>query len=337
MHRMETPRGSAGEPGERPADGSEPVSEDLRVRRPRRRSSRRRRILVVAGLAVAAVLIAGITIWWVNGSDGEPEPATTTTSVPTTTTEPTVLPGGTVEVATVKASLDAVTVSAEPPEGWDDMPVSLVMDPPPARPPFSQNTMPAREPLPAPDDPIVGRAVVEDGWEFSNPGPYMPPQPFTMVVTERRGEWVKVQLPVRPNGTEGWVRLSDVDLSTTSYRIEINLTEQVLRTFNDTELVAESAVVIGTGFSQTPTGSFYVTDIVPQENPSFGPVALATNGYSEMLDEFDDGVPVIAIHGTDAPERMGEAISNGCIRVPNEIIEQLAGTVPLGTPIYIWP
>jgi lipoprotein-anchoring transpeptidase ErfK/SrfK len=32
---------------------------------------------------------------------------------------------------------------------------------------------------------------------------------------------------------------------------------------------------------------------------------------------------------------MGGAHSNGCIRIPNEVIEQLADTVPIGTPVDI--
>ena len=66
-------------------------------------------------------------------------------------------------------------------------------------------------------------------------------------------------------------------------------------------------------------------------------VALATDAYSEVIDEFDSGVPVVALHGTNTPEYVGQARSNGCIRVPNEIIQQLADTMPQGTPVYIFP
>ena len=93
----------------------------------------------------------------------------------------------------------------------------------------------------------------------------------------------------------------DVDLSTTAHRIEINLAERMLRAYDDTTLIVETPVVVGTAFTPTPTGTFFITDIVPQKSPSYGPVALATDGYSEMMDEFDTGVPVVALHGTNAP------------------------------------
>jgi lipoprotein-anchoring transpeptidase ErfK/SrfK len=191
--------------------------------------------------------------------------------------------------------------------------------------------------LPTPEAPIQGRYAVDGGWEFANPGPFEPQQPFTMLVVEQRGDWVKVELPVRPNGTTGWVAAEDVTLSATPYRIEVRLSERTLRAFKAGEQIAETQVVIGTPFTQTPTGRFYVTDIVPQTSAFYGPVALALNGYSELLDEFDNGVPVVALHGTNRPEQVGQAISNGCIRVPNEVIQQLAETVPRGTPVDVFP
>ena len=44
---------------------------------------------------------------------------------------------------------------------------------------------------------------------------------------------------------------------------------------------------------------------------------------------------MIAIHGTNRPELIGGAHSNGCIRIPNEVITVLAETVPMGTPVDI--
>ena len=76
-----------------------------------------------------------------------------------------------------------------------------------------------------------------------------------------------------------------------------------------------------------------------QSNPggAYGPIALATDGYSEVMDEFSTGVPVVALHGTNRPELVGQSVSNGCVRIPNDIVTMLADTVPLGTPVFIWP
>jgi lipoprotein-anchoring transpeptidase ErfK/SrfK len=41
------------------------------------------------------------------------------------------------------------------------------------------------------------------------------------------------------------------------------------------------------------------------------------------------------VHGTNNPGEVGQNISNGCVRVPNDIIEQIAMQAPLGTPVTI--
>lgn len=43
-----------------------------------------------------------------------------------------------------------------------------------------------------------------------------------------------------------------------------------------------------------------------------------------------------ALHGTDDPASVGEAVSHGCVRLRNEDIDYLYGIVPVGTPVYIY-
>ena len=96
-------------------------------------------------------------------------------------------------------------------------------------------------------------------------------------------------------------------------------------------------MVVGRPDTKTPTGRFYVTDKVEQANPdgAYGPLALPLSAYSEQLDQFDNGVPVIALHGTNHPELIGQDVSNGCVRMPNDKVTQLGATIPFGTPIDI--
>ncbi len=298
------------------------------------RSSGRTRLIIAAAVAAVAVVVAGVVLLGGGGSeraDGD-DVTTTTREVPTR-----VLPADQAEIATVKPSVELIEVLADPPAGWDDSSEAVRIDD--AAVELGDPGPNADDALPTTDAPIIGRYAVDDGWEFTNPGPYVPRQPLTFLIVERRDEWAKVLVPVRPNHTEGYVRLSDVTVSTTEHRIEVSLSDMTLTAFEGDEVVAETKVVIGTPFSQTPTGLFYVTDAVPYENPdgTYGPIALATNGYSEWMDEFDTGVPVVALHGTNRPDQVGQQLSNGCIRVPNDVISMLAETVPLGTPVLITP
>ena len=43
-----------------------------------------------------------------------------------------------------------------------------------------------------------------------------------------------------------------------------------------------------------------------------------------------------ALHGTNRPETIGQAVSHGCVRLRNEDIEWLYDHVPVGTPVFIY-
>lgn len=163
-------------------------------------------------------------------------------------------------------------------------------------------------------------------------------QPRTLLVTERQGDWLKVLLPIRPNQTEGWIRLSDVTLSSNPYRITVDLGEHMVRVYKDGVEVLSSPAVVGADRTPTPLGTYYVTDPVDlrtRSGGSYGAFALGLSGFSDVLFEFNGGPGQIAIHGTNNPELVGQNVSNGCIRLPNDAIVAIATQVPLGTPVVI--
>ena len=299
-------------------------------------------------LVVSAVVALGV----VRG-DEAPDAGAAPTSAPTTSTTTTTivveratLDPGTHELATARADLDRIAVRAEPPSGWDRSltPVVTSSDPVPPR----SGADLQRVALPNPEQAIVGRAVTDDGWVFANPSAYQPPQPLVFGVVERQGHWVEVQLPVRPNGTTGWVRTDQVVVSSTTMTVTVSLSERRLRVTESGAQLVDVPAGIGRPATPTPTGSFTVTDVVPSTNPSggYGPVALALDGYSEVMDAFgsenagtspDSNVPVLAIHGTNRPGSAGTAQSNGCVHLANDDMVALAQMVPAGTPVQIWP
>jgi lipoprotein-anchoring transpeptidase ErfK/SrfK len=42
-----------------------------------------------------------------------------------------------------------------------------------------------------------------------------------------------------------------------------------------------------------------------------------------------------ALHGTNKPESIGQAVSHGCIRLRNEDILRLKRLMPIGTPVTV--
>jgi lipoprotein-anchoring transpeptidase ErfK/SrfK len=149
--------------------------------------------------------------------------------------------------------------------------------------------------------------------------------------------WVEVSLPVRPNGSTGWVRAGALDLDVLDYAIFVDLSDRRLRLEQGEEVVLETEVAVGSPHNPTPTGSYFVTDIVELADPGgpWGPFALGLSAFSDTITEFNGGDGIIGIHGTNRPASIGEPVSLGCVRVPNEIAAQLAELVKLGTPVEI--
>ena len=163
--------------------------------------------------------------------------------------------------------------------------------------------------------------------------------PLALMVTDRTadGQWLKVQIPVRPNGTEGWIPAEQAVLSSHFIRATVNLTDRVVKVWDGDDLIAETGAVIGTANTPTPVGRFFVNDLVEKwPDSAYGPYILSLSGFSEAMERFNGGLPVIAIHGTNRPELIGGAHSNGCIRIPNDVVIFLAENVPMGTPVDIY-
>lgn len=308
--------------------------------------------VAVLGVLLALCAPACVDTTRIAEADGPSTPASPSTTPATvattaTTAPPRVvtveLPEGTTEVATVRADRPWVEVRRDPPPGWDRM--TPVVRPADAPPPRSAADL-DRVALPSSAEPISGRHVSDRGWRFANPTTYRPPQPLTFGVVERRGSWIRVQLPVRPNGTSGWIHGNQVDLTPTALSVTVSLSGRTLVVADGATTLLETPVAVGAPSTPTPLGRFHVTDVVPSVDPAgpYGPVALALDGYSEALDSFpgasaagspDDLAPVLAVHGTNRPGTIGRALSNGCPRVANTTMSELAALVPAGTPVDI--
>lgn len=164
--------------------------------------------------------------------------------------------------------------------------------------------------------------------------------PLRMLVTEDRGEWLKVLLPIRPNGSSGWIRRSVVDLESHDYRAVVELGEHRITVWKGNEVLLQEPVGVGaSGRTPTTQGLFYTTELFevsPSQQGAYGPYAIALSGFSEVHYSFGEGgTGVLGIHGTNDPSGLGRDVSNGCIRMSNAAITRLAQTLPLGVPVEI--
>ena len=161
-----------------------------------------------------------------------------------------------------------------------------------------------------------------------------------MLVVEQREGWVKVLLPLRPNGSNGWLRRSTVDLETHDYRAVVELGAHRITVWKGNDIVLAEPVGVGaSGRTPTTKGLFYTTElypVLPSQQAAYGPWAFALSGFSEVLQSFGEGgTGVLGLHGTGDPSSIGRDVSNGCIRMSNAGITKLADMLPLGTPVEI--
>jgi lipoprotein-anchoring transpeptidase ErfK/SrfK len=163
--------------------------------------------------------------------------------------------------------------------------------------------------------------------------------PLVLVVEEQAGDWLRVLLPVRPNGSQGWIRSTDVTLSTHPYRIVVSLSGLRITVYEGEAVIADEPVGIGTADTPTPSGRYFTKELLQPPDPDgdYGPFAYGLSAFSDQLTSFGGGAGVIGIHGTNDPQSLGREVSRGCIRMSNEGITRLAGLLPLGVPVEIVP
>ena len=230
--------------------------------------------------------------------------------------------------------------------------------PAPTTPTATESPTPTATPTPTPtpevpDVAVIATAPAEAIEVFTNPGDSAPERtitaaevvslpgqiPMTFLVIEQEEEWVHVHLPIRPNGSTGWVRAADVSLATTDFAIEVRLAEHRLILTKADEVVLDVPVGIGQAEVPTPGGVYYLKELLqpPRAGGPYGAYAYGLSGYSPVLESFAGGEGVIGIHGTNEPESVGTDASHGCIRMLDDDITRMVTEfgLPLGTPVSI--
>jgi lipoprotein-anchoring transpeptidase ErfK/SrfK len=159
--------------------------------------------------------------------------------------------------------------------------------------------------------------------------------------TDDEGDiWLRIQLPIWPNGQAGWVAASDVRVATTRERLVVDLSERKLVRIREGNTVVNVPIAIGSAGTPTPPGRYFVWAKVDTARPSgpYGTFILGLSGFSDAIEPWAEwpGQPRLAIHGTDDPGDAGHAVSKGCVRVLNGLLGRLTD-LPLGTPVVIKP
>lgn len=172
----------------------------------------------------------------------------------------------------------------------------------------------------------------------SLPSPQDDGSTLVFLVKAERGDWVNVSLPVRPNGSTGWIKASDVNLTSHNFRIEVKVGAHHITVYKGNDVFLEDTVAVGAPSTPTALGSFYTTGAFATgaTQPVYGPYAYPLSGYSEVLFSFGGGEGQMGLHGTNDPSSLGRSVSNGCVRLSNASITKLHDVLPdFGVPVDI--
>jgi hypothetical protein len=158
-----------------------------------------------------------------------------------------------------------------------------------------------------------------------------------LAVGARRGSWIGVYTEHRPNGHLGWIRARDARLLRETWTIEVDLSARRAVVRHQGKRYARFPVAVGGPATPTPAGRFGVTDRLRTGGPGspYGCCVLALSGRQRDVPQDWPGGDRIAIHGTNAPASVGQAVSHGCLRASAEDLRLLMARIPLGSLVTV--
>ncbi|MBT0993879.1 L,D-transpeptidase [Cellulomonas sp. DKR-3] len=211
----------------------------------------------------------------------------------------------------------------------------------------------------ASEDPALGRwrtaVVVRDTAAYDEPGGtavgVLPAQTLgvsTVVpVVETAPGWLRVMVAARGalpsadaarvNERTAWVRTVDTRAAGTDWRITVDTAAQTLTVDDGTGRVVHPVIATGSPSRPTPRGPQFVVGTFWEEPGSVTPRVVLLSSQSETMDAYDrvTGTSATAIHTTTLASR-GE-VSNGCVRVADDVLDVLWRAVPPGTLVLVEP
>jgi L,D-transpeptidase catalytic domain len=161
--------------------------------------------------------------------------------------------------------------------------------------------------------------------------------PKVVSVLRRRGGWLRVVVPERPNGRPAWVRAAATRPGAVDVSIHVDRSARRLVVRRGDRVLRRVRVAVGRPGTETPTGRFAVTDKLRTRRPDspYGCCAIALSGHQTKLLPGWPGGDRLAIHATPQAETIGQAASLGCLQAPTRAMRKLLRAVPLGAPVFV--
>jgi len=163
--------------------------------------------------------------------------------------------------------------------------------------------------------------------------------PTWVPVVQTSPGWDRVLLPSRPNRATGWIFTGDnagsrLEVRSSAFLIRIQIAARKLSVDDGGKSLGTWTVAVGAPGTPTPTGRTFLLALLAPPHPSYTPLILPLGFHSNVFSTFGGGPGTVGLHGWPDPSVFGQAISNGCVRVPAKALRVLSG-IPLGSLVLI--
>jgi len=137
--------------------------------------------------------------------------------------------------------------------------------------------------------------------------------------------WSRVRLA----GATGWVRRSALGaLHAARAHLVVDRGRRTATLVRDGRVLLHAPVAVGRPGAPTPAGRFLVRSrLTGFDAPAYGPVAFGTTARA--------GGRTVGIAGTDRPQEIGRAASDGGVRLRDADLRRLTRLMAVGTPVTI--
>ena len=161
--------------------------------------------------------------------------------------------------------------------------------------------------------------------------------PKVVSVLRRRGGWLRVDVPERPNGRPAWIRAAATRAGAVDVSLHVDRSARRLTVRRRGRVLRRVEVAVGRPGTETPTGRFAVTDKLrtKRADSPYGCCAIALTGHQPKLLPGWPGGDRLAIHATPQTNTIGTAASLGCLRAGTRDLQALLQIVPLGAPVFV--
>ena len=176
------------------------------------------------------------------------------------------------------------------------------------------------------------RTDPEARWILSNPGPFQGDRVLLVRIIEE--EWIQVSMPIRPHGTNAWVKRNSVSIAEHKAKVIVDRYTGVLEGWENGELLFKEPFTGGSEEHPTPLGDFYINEIDVDNKDTSSEKLVGITAFSTTIDPTSEGDPAIAFLSNESNEGSGELTTRGCIRVSIKVLNLLTA-LPLGTPVQI--